>query len=301
MRMESGWWNSAQFTSEEHSFHTKISTSWHGNLPTKGIKTDRPLHDQRYLAAVTYVGQREEGSWHWQWSRYGLAELRVKLRKIWGKRPGKQRFDVKKIQNPKARSTFVLHLKKKFQALADLEDYTHSDQKEVIIKREEVKTALLQTSKAGLGTRERKKEWIPAETRWHLKKQFIEANSEKLKERHKQQCQEADRKVKKLATAADKRAFIDDLGRQAEDASSKGEQGKMHKITKVGCGKYHGPTDTPVRDNPGWLLTSEAEIDTGWAEHISEVLNRLPQTAEADVIIIIEQCTEWQRQFYINF
>lgn len=30
MRMESGWWNSAQFTtssSEEHSFHTKISTS----------------------------------------------------------------------------------------------------------------------------------------------------------------------------------------------------------------------------------------------------------------------------------
>ena len=198
------------------------------------------------------------------------------------------------------RSTFVLHLKKKFQALADLEDYTHSDQEEVTIKKEEVKTALLQTSKAGLGTRERKKEWIPAETWWHLKKQFIEANSEKLKERHKQQCQEADRKVKKLATA-DKRAFIDDLGRQAEDASSKGEQGKMYKITKVGCGKYHGPTNTPVRDNPGWLLTSEAEIDTGWAEHISEVPNRLPQTAEADVIIIIEQCTERQRQFYINF
>lgn len=83
-----------------------------------------------------------------------------------------------------------------------------------------------------------------------MKKQFIEANSEKLTERHKQQCQEADRKVKKLATA-DKRAFIDDLGRQAEDASSKGEQGKMYKITKVGCGKYHGPTNTPVRDNPG--------------------------------------------------
>ena len=57
-------------------------------------------------------------------------------------------------------------------------------------------------------------------------------------------------KVKKLATA-DKRAFIDDLGRQAEDASSKGEQGKMYKITKVGCGKYHGPTNAPVRDNPG--------------------------------------------------
>lgn len=64
---------------------------------------------------------------------------------------------MEKIQNPKVRSIFVLHLKKKFQALADLEDYTHSDQEEVTIK-EEVKTALLQTSKAGLGTRERKKE-----------------------------------------------------------------------------------------------------------------------------------------------
>lgn len=65
---------------------------------------------------------------------------------------------MEKIQNPKVRSTFVLHLKKKFQALADFEDYTHSDQEEVTIKKEEVKTALLQTSKAGLGTRERKKE-----------------------------------------------------------------------------------------------------------------------------------------------
>lgn len=65
---------------------------------------------------------------------------------------------MEKIQNPKVRSTFVLHLKKTFQALADLEDYTHSDQEEVTIKKEEVKTALLQTSKAGLGTRERKKE-----------------------------------------------------------------------------------------------------------------------------------------------
>lgn len=83
-----------------------------------------------------------------------------------------------------------------------------------------------------------------------MKKQFIEANSEKLKERHKQQCQEADRKKKKLATA-DKRAFMDDLGRQAEDASSKGEQGKMYEITKEGSGKYHGPTNTPVRDDPG--------------------------------------------------
>ena len=83
-----------------------------------------------------------------------MAELGVKLSKTWGKSSGKQRFDVEKIQNPKVRGTFVLHLKKEFQALADLQDYTHSDQEEVIIKREQVKTAFLQTSWLGYKRKE---------------------------------------------------------------------------------------------------------------------------------------------------
>ena len=125
-------------------------------------------------------------------------------------------------------------------------------------------------------------EWKPVNTRRDLKKQFNEAKSERLNERHKQQYQEADRKVKRLARA-DKRVFMDDLASQAEDAASKGEQGKVYKITKVVCGKYHRPSDVPVRDRKGRFVTSETEIDTPWAEHFSEVLNRLPPTAEADV------------------
>lgn len=113
-------------------------------------------------------------------------------------------------------------------------------------------------------------EWKPVNTRRDLKKQFNEAKSERLNERRKQQYQESDRKVKRLARA-DKRVFMDDLTSQAEDAA------------KVVCSKYHRPTDVPVRDKKGRLVTSETEIDTPWAEHFSEVLNRLPPTAEADV------------------
>lgn len=108
---------------------------------------------------------------------------------------GRQRFDEEKLQNLKVRSIFVLHLKNKFQALADLEDYTQSDQEEVKINWEQVTTAYLQTSTALLGTRERKKEWITAtprqaiNTRRDLKKQFIEAKYERRNERHKQQYQ----------------------------------------------------------------------------------------------------------------
>ena len=115
-----------------------------------------------------------------------------------------------------------------------------------------------------------------------MKKRLIEAKSERLKERHRQQYQEADRKVKRLARA-DKRALMDDLASQTEDAASKGEQGKVYKIIKVVCGKYRGTTDAPVTDKQGRLLTSEAEIDARWAEHFSQVLNRPPPTAEADI------------------
>ena len=52
-----------------------------------------------------------------------VAAVRVKLRKTGGKRPGRQHFDVEKLQNPKVRSTFVMQLKNKFQALADMQDY----------------------------------------------------------------------------------------------------------------------------------------------------------------------------------
>ena len=41
---------------------------------------------------------------------------------------------MEKLQNLKVSSTFVLHLKNNFQALADLEDYMQSDKKDVNVK-----------------------------------------------------------------------------------------------------------------------------------------------------------------------
>ena len=48
---------------------------------------------------------------------------------------------MEKLQNLKVSSTFVLHLKNNFQALADLEDYMQSDKKDVNVKWEQGKTA----------------------------------------------------------------------------------------------------------------------------------------------------------------
>ena len=110
----------------------------------------------------------------------------------------------------------------------------------------------------------------------------MEAKSVRLKERYKLQYREANKAVK-TKTRADKRAFVEDLANQAEEAAIKGEQGKVYKITKIISGKYRGTTNSPIEDKQGRLLTTEAEQEARWAEHFNEVLNRPPPTVEADI------------------
>lgn len=56
---------------------------------------------------------------------------------------------------------------------------------------------------------------------------------------------------------------------------------KVYKITKIACGKYS--ETIPNTDKQGWLLTSEAEQDTQWAKHFSEILNKPSPRAEIDL------------------
>ena len=56
-----------------------------------------------------------------------------------------------------------------------------------------------------------------------------------------------------------KRAYIDELASQAENASNRREQEKVYKITKVVCGKYGDRKVAHVKDLQGKLLTTERE------------------------------------------
>ena len=76
---------------------------------------------------------------------------------------------------------------------------------------------------------------------------------------------------------------MEGLAREAEEAAARGEQGRVYKITKLVSGKYRGSTDAPIADKQGRLLTTDAEQEARWAEHFSEVLNRLPPTVTANV------------------
>ncbi|KAL1250998.1 hypothetical protein QQF64_018794 [Cirrhinus molitorella] len=82
---------------------------------------------------------------------------------------------------------------------------------------------------------------------------------------------------------ADRRAFAEELAREAESAAARGEQSQLYRITKQVCGKFHSTVNLPIKDKEGKLLTSQAEQDVRWAEHFREVLNREPPEEGADI------------------
>ena len=106
-----------------------------------------------------------------------------------------------------------------------------------------------------------------------------DTKSRRLKEKHKEDYRIADKEVKKLARK-DKRAYIEDIARQAEEAAEKREQGQLYKLTKLVSGKYRVNTSKYKNDN---LLTTEKEQEARWTEHFQEILNRSPPDQIIDI------------------
>ena len=217
------------------------------------------------------------------------ATLKLKLRRNGPGKARQQKFDVKKLKEPRAKSTFTLQLKNKFKALADAEKYTPPGASDINTMWEQIRKTYTQTSETCLRRRQKKRKelitadtWQVIESRRALKKKVMDTRSDRLKERYRQQYREADRTMKRM-TRADKRAYMEDLASQAEEAANREEQGQLYTITKLVSGKYRGATDTPIADKQGRLLTTETEKKESWKEHFSEVLNRQPPTIEAEV------------------
>ena len=265
-------WNSPNGRDKNQIDHLMINGTWRHSLFDVRVMRGADVNSDHHLV---------------------MTVVKVKLRKTGTRKAGQQRLDVDKLRDPRVKSSFVLQLKNRFQILAELETDNQpnmdADTDNVNTNWEQVKTAYLKTSESCLGVKKKeKKEWITDDTwqaidkRRGAKKQAMEAKSVRLKERYKLQYREANKAVK-TKTRADKRAFVEDLANQAEEAAIKGEQGKVYKITKIISGKYRGTTNSPIEDKQGRLLTTEAEQEARWAEHFNEVLNRPPPTVEADI------------------
>lgn len=88
--------------------------------------------------------------------------------------------------------------------------------------------------------------------------------------------------MKRMARA-DKRKHLNNLTTQTEEASSRGQQGRVYKITKLVCCIYRRNNDGPIKNKQGKLPTTEAEQDARWSEHFKEVLNTPPPPIKPDI------------------
>jgi hypothetical protein len=95
----------------------------------------------------------------------------------------------------------------------------------------------------------------------------------------------------KSSIKADKRKYIDNLAREAEEAAVKGNMRDLFENIKKLVGKYQ-QTSRPVKDKEGKTLYSIQEQVSRWTEHFKELLNRpVPsdppaiQAAEEDLSI----------------
>ncbi|KAL9978171.1 hypothetical protein ACROYT_G015662 [Oculina patagonica] len=80
----------------------------------------------------------------------------------------------------------------------------------------------------------------------------------------------------------DRRNFVEDLARQAEEASGRGDAKELYSITRKLAGDRKIP-ERPVRDKSGELLTDQEEQRKRWADHFKELLNRPPPSELPDI------------------
>ena len=92
---------------------------------------------------------------------------------------------------------------------------------------------------------------------------------------------EANRAIKN-SVKTDKANLIEDLAKEAEDASAQENMKQLYDITRKLAGKYKR-TDRPIKDKNGNVLTSDEDQLKRWREHFEELLNRPPPQNPPDV------------------
>ena len=83
---------------------------------------------------------------------------------------------------------------------------------------------------------------------------------------------EANRAVKNRVKT-DKANFIEDLAKEAEDASAQGNMKQLYDITRKLARKYKH-TDRPIKDKNGNVLTSDEDQLKRWREHFASTALR---------------------------
>ena len=122
--------------------------------------------------------------------------------------------------------------------------------------------------------REERREWISEET-WKRGAAKNDTNTTKTRiqmRNAKRKYQEADKEVKR-SCRKDKRNYVNNLSKDAENAAMKGNLGSLYNITRKLSGRSQS-TNKPFKDIQGKIIKNMDEELKRWKDHFEKVLNR---------------------------
>lgn len=192
------------------------------------------------------------------------------------------KYNVNFLQEQEKKKEFCITLSNKYSALSQLEDESVENHWQF------VKEALTSTCDAVLGKKaQQHKEWISQGTikkiqeRRDRKADLCKSKTRAAKGIAQEKYTKSNKEVKKLIKA-DKRNYIENLAKEAEESAAKGNMRDLFSKTKQLAGKYQN-NNKPVKDKNGKILSSIQDQVNRWTEHFKELLNRPAPSDPPDI------------------
>ena len=214
-----------------------------------------------------------------------LARMKLKLKNREVKRSTRTQYIVDFLKDRVTTETFRFTVRNKYEALQDFLDEGNMD---IDTQWQQIKEMWTSTCSEVLGKKKyQQKDWISADTlnqgqvRKEKKGAINNNRTRAAKATVQEEYTEANRAVKN-SVKTDKANFIENLAKEAEDASAQGNMKQLYEITGKLAGKYKR-TDRPIKDKNGNVLTSDEDQLKRWREHFEELLNRPPPQNPPDI------------------
>ncbi|XP_005107012.2 uncharacterized protein LOC101846162 [Aplysia californica] len=184
------------------------------------------------------------------------------------------RYNVEFLREPSSREEFNVAVKNRFQVLETLGEDSSVEE-----TWEAIKKGWTTVCQEVQGKRKREhKPWISVTTLRKIeerKKKKDQVNRSKTRAGKAKAQEEYTKAMKevKVSVRKDKRNYVDDLARGAEEAAGAGNMRGLYETTKKLAGRYKN-AGVPVKDKDGKLLTNPDEQKERWKEHFKELLSR---------------------------
>ena len=205
--------------------------------------------------------------------------IKIKLKRMKKQCPRRNKYDTNKLNDETTRMQFCLKLKNRYEVLET--EYADQNEEPSVIEKlnKNLEVALNETAKEVLGYKKTKsKPWISEEAwalideRKQINQNINSTRSERLKQQLRERYKAKNKEVKKRIKA-DKKEWINNIAKEAEDAAANHHMKTLYSLTKTLSNEKPKKCVT-INNKDGKTITNSEERKERWKEHFSEILNR---------------------------